>query len=175
MERLPVDRQHVDRQNYASLPRSPLILCASLVQNPVNVGGLCRTAEVFRLQSLVVADLAIARHPLFRRAAASSHRWQPMQACPVAELPVWLQQHPYTIVALDSDADATPLPQFQFPAHSILVLGQELTGLPDSVLQVCDRSVTIPQFGLVESLNVYAAAAIAIYEYSRQHQPPQER
>ena len=50
-----------------------------------------------------------------------------------------------------------------------LLLGQELTGIPDSILALADQAVTIPQFGLVESLNVQTAAAVAVYEYLRQH------
>jgi tRNA G18 (ribose-2'-O)-methylase SpoU len=66
---------------------------------------------------------------------------------------------------------AIPLYHFAFPQRSILVLGQELTGLPPDVLQQCNRAVTIPQFGMVESLNVQTAGAIAMHEYMRQWHP----
>ncbi|MBF2051707.1 MAG: TrmH family RNA methyltransferase [Leptolyngbya sp. IPPAS B-1204] len=158
------------RESYRALPRHPLIVCATLVQNPANLGGLCRTVESFRLQSLVLADLATIRSPVFKNLAASSHHWQPLQACPPADLPQWLgqQQANYPIVALTAEPTAIPLPKFVFPQQAVLLLGQELTGIPAALLDQCDYAVTIPQFGLVESLNVQTAAAIAIYEYVRQ-------
>ena len=49
----------------------------------------------------------------------------------------------------------------------MLVLGRELSGLADGIEQGCDRTLTIPQYGMAEFLNVQTAA-IAIYEYMRQ-------
>ena len=163
----------IHREAYASLPRYPLMVCATLVQNPANLGGLCRTCEAFRLEGLVLADLTIAQMPAFRNLAASTHYWQPLIACSADSLVNWLtQQHQagYSLIALHTDSEATPLLEFTFPHRSILVLGQELTGIPAEIVAVCDRVITIPQFGLVESLNVQTAAAIAIYEYIRQSQ-----
>lgn len=175
MERTPVERkaeQNLDRRQYADLPRHPLIVCAALVQNPANLGGLCRTCEAFRMEALVLADESIAQTSAFRNLAASTHHWQPLVSCPPVDLPTWLvaqQQRGYSIVALHADPDAIPLTQFAFPRQSVLLLGQELTGIPARFIQQCDRIVTIPQFGLVESLNVQTAGAIAMYDYIRQY------
>lgn len=160
-----------NRAEYNTLPRHPLIVCATLVQNPANLGGLCRTVEAFRLQTLVLSDLAIVHSPIFKNLAASSHHWQPLQACSKQQLPKWLrqqQQQNYSTVALTADSAAIALPQFTFPPQAVLLLGQELTGIPAALLERCEYRVTIPQFGMVESLNVQTAAAIAIYEYLRQ-------
>lgn len=170
-ERISVNRS-IQRGEYLTLPRSELIVCASLVQNPANLGSLCRTVEAFRLEALVLADLAVTRSPLFKGLAASTHHWQPLQTCSIEHLPAWLsqqQQTGYTTVALDADPTAVPLTRFIFPQRSVLLLGQELTGIPKSLLCCCDHKITIPQFGMVESLNVHTAAAIAIYEYVKQH------
>jgi tRNA G18 (ribose-2'-O)-methylase SpoU len=161
----------VDRHEFADLPRLPLVPCASLVQNLANLGGLCRTAEAFRLEALVLADMAIAQTSAFRKIAVSTHHWQPLIGCTPTALPDWLhqqQQVGYTIIGLHADPQAVALPTFQFPRCSVLLLGQELTGIPAALLSQCDVTVAIPQAGMVESLNVQTAAAIAIYEYVRQ-------
>lgn len=171
-QRTPVQRS-IDRTHYATLPRHPLIICATLVQNPANLGRLCRTVEVFRLEALVLADLSLTQTPAFRNSAASAHHWQPMLECAIEALPNWLmqqQQRGYQVVAMDADSAAMSLTQFTFPLYSVLLLGQELTGIPASLLRLCDQRITIPQFGMVESLNVQTAGSIAIYEYIRQHQ-----
>ncbi|NJL48455.1 MAG: RNA methyltransferase [Leptolyngbyaceae cyanobacterium SM2_5_2] len=66
------------RQSYATLPRHPLMVCAVLVENPMNLGGLCRTAEAFRLERLVLRDLSLARNRKFRQVAVTTHQWQPL-------------------------------------------------------------------------------------------------
>jgi tRNA G18 (ribose-2'-O)-methylase SpoU len=157
----------------APSPRHHLVLCASLVENPLNLGGLCRTAEAFALTELVLPDLAIAATWPFRQAAASAQRWQPLTACAPDRLPAWLHQRRtqgQTVVALTRSLSSQPLWTYPFPQHTVLVLGRELTGIPDTVLACCDGAITIPQFGQVESLNVHTAGAIAAYAYVQRWQ-----
>jgi tRNA G18 (ribose-2'-O)-methylase SpoU len=162
----------IEREGYAKLPRYSLIVCAVLVQNPANLGGLCRTCEAFRLEALVLADLALSQTTAFRNLAVSTHHWQPLIACPIDRLSAWLgtqQAAGYSLVGLDTVSSRDiALPNFVFPRRSVLILGQELTGIPSDILSLCDHLVTIPQFGLVESLNVQTAGSIATYEYLRQ-------
>lgn len=160
------------RANYAALPRYSLTVCASLLTNPENVGQLCRTVEAFRLEQLVIADRAIAQLASFRRLAVSSQRWQPLHTCAVESLSDWMgrsRAEGYTCIALDANPEATCITEFVYPLKSVLLLGRELTGIPPDLLHQCDVTLTIPQFGLIQSLNVQTAAAIAIYEYIRQH------
>ena len=53
--------------------RSSLIVCASLVENPMNLGALCRTVEVFGLESLVLSRLVISQTREFIKLAVSAH------------------------------------------------------------------------------------------------------
>lgn len=156
------------RTQYPDLPRHPLVVCASLVENPMNLGMLCRTAEAFRLESLVLSDLALTRNRKFRQVAVATYPWQPVVACAAEQLPQWLaerRRQSYSPIALDLHPQATPLPDMRFPERTVLVLGRELTGIPSAVTAACDRSVVIPQYGVVQSLNVQTAAALAIYAY----------
>ncbi len=153
-------------------PRHNLTLCASLVQNPMNLGALCRTAEVFRLQALVLPSLAIGQDSIFRKVAVSADQWQPMVACAPGDLPTWLraqQAAGISVLALTQHPTAIPLPQVTFPPQVVLVLGRELTGIPEDIVAQCEGAIAVPQWGQVESLNVHTAAAIATYAYLCQH------
>lgn len=164
------------RLQYPNLPRHSLVVCASLVENPINLGLLCRTAEAFRLEALVLQDVAIAKTRKFRQGAVTTHQWQPLVACAGEQLPQWLgdqRQQGYTPIALDLRPPATPLAEMRFPERTVLVLGRELTGIPSAVAAACDHSVVIPQYGVVQSLNVQTAAALAIYAYIGQWGMPQ--
>ena len=166
--RLPMT---LTRSQYSHLPRHALVVCAALVENPINLGMLCRTAEAFRLEALVLKDLALTQDRRFRQGAVATHQWQPLEECAVEELPQWLErqrQRGYNPIALDLHPQAVPLPEMRFPERTVLVLGRELTGIPLSVAAACDHAVTIPQYGMVQSLNVQTAAALAIYTYISQ-------
>ena len=152
--------------------RHTLTLCASLVQNPMNLGALCRTAEVFCLEQLVVPTLKILANREFRKLAVSAHAWQPVIECPAENLSEWITQQQAVgamVLALAKHVQSVPLPQFRFPKQSVLILGKELTGIPVGVINQCDGVIEIPQFGCVESLNVSTAGAIAAYAYVCQH------
>ena len=149
----------------------PLIVCASLVQNPLNLGGLCRTCEALGVGTLLLPQLAVTESWAFRKVSASAYKWQAMAACPPEQLVDWLTQQRYQgcrIVGLTSRGAVQDLSTYRFVEKSVLVLGRELTGLSSAVEAVCDDAIAIAQLGQVESLNVQTAAAIAIYEYGRQ-------
>ncbi|MEO0537878.1 MAG: RNA methyltransferase [Cyanobacteria bacterium P01_A01_bin.123] len=151
--------------------RYPLIVCASLVQNPMNLGALCRTVEGFRLASLVLPSQAVIDDWEFRKLAVSAQQWQPLAVCAPASLPKWIQhqQHQgYTVHALTLSPQAEVLSKVIFPQRTVILLGRELTGIPMEIEKLCDRRVVIPQYGQVDSLNVATAGAIAMYEYMRQ-------
>ena len=157
-------------------PRHSLTLCASLVQNPMNLGALCRTAEVFRLEELVLPSRCWLEDWEFRKLAVSAQQWQPLTACPAERLPQWINDQKHqgrTVIGLTRHPQAIPLPQCIFPPQTVLLLGRELTGIPQILLARCDRLVEIPQFGQVDSLNVATAGAIAAYAYLSQHPLPQ--
>ncbi|MBE9158779.1 RNA methyltransferase [Nodosilinea sp. LEGE 06152] len=156
------------RTQYSNLPRHALMVCAALVENPINLGMLCRTTEAFRLEALVLSDLKLAQNRKFRQGAVATHRWQPLLECNPQNLPQWLcqqRQRGYTPIALDLQPQAVPLTELCFPERAVLVLGRELTGITPAVAAACDQKVAIPQYGVVQSLNVQTAAALAIYAY----------
>lgn len=79
----------------------------------------------------------------------------------------------YTIYAVDNTPGYDPQPIYSvtMPEKSAFVYGEEGPGIPDEIIAACDEMIYIPQFGTVRSLNVAQAAAVVMYEYSRQHKP----
>ena len=58
---------------------------------------------------------------------------------------------------------------FSFAPRTILIVGNERTGLDDTILERLDRVAEIPMAGVPHSLNAATSTSIAIYEYCRQH------
>ena len=110
--------------------------------------------------------------------AMGAEYWQPVEwSVDLASAVADFRTRGHSIVALEQAAGAVPLNTFAFPERVLLVVGAEMFGISPEVLELCDAVVYIPQSGLIKSLNVGAATAIALYEYSRQwwmtdfHQP----
>lgn len=67
------------------------------------------------------------------------------------------------IVALEQTKKNFPYTSFKPNLPMCLIVGNEITGIPKSILKLCDKIIEIPMFGKKESLNVAVAFGIAIY------------
>lgn len=68
------------------------------------------------------------------------------------------------ILALEQTATAIPLKEFTPPEKIAILLGTEVTGIPDDILRTVPTHIVIPMFGKKESFNVVQAAAMILYD-----------
>ncbi len=75
-----------------------------------------------------------------------------------------LKNEEFVMCALEQTPASTPLPEFECPDRTALILGREVEGVDPALLEQCDVKLEIPMFGQKESFNVVQAAAIALYQ-----------
>jgi tRNA (guanosine-2'-O-)-methyltransferase len=141
------------------------------VQNPYNLGTIARHAAAYRAeQGWLVGEPNAFSHPKARKTAMGTDRLVPWEfvASPAEGLAAAAEAG-YRLVGIELVADAQPLFAVDFTRPTCLVLGHEERGLSPAALARCDEIAFIPQVGKVGSLNVAAAAAIALYE-ARRHE-----
>jgi tRNA (guanosine-2'-O-)-methyltransferase len=155
------------RDTYESLPRAPITLIALPLVKDVNQGGLLRVGEAFRIAQVDLspeADGAIdcsAHRGTKRR---QPHRWiESSQAIREAK-----EAGKYVVAVTLSDR-AIDLDRFEWRFPLALVLGRENDGVSEEIESMCDASVAIPLFGIVQSLNVATAAGIVLNEATREY------
>ncbi|KAK5853887.1 hypothetical protein PBY51_015007 [Eleginops maclovinus] len=149
-----------------------LLVVASLIDKPTNLGGLCRTCEIFGASTLVLDNLRHVSDKNFQSLSVSSELWLPLLEVKPLELTDFLQvkkSEGYCIVGVEQTANSQSLQDYQFPEKTLLLLGNEREGIPANLLQMFDVCVEIPQQGVTRSLNVHVSAALLIWEYTRQH------
>ncbi|XP_045594155.2 probable methyltransferase TARBP1 isoform X1 [Procambarus clarkii] len=160
------------QQIEAQQRRGSLIIVASLIDKPPNLGGLCRTCEVFSVKEYVVPSLSILEDQAFNSLSLTSQQWVPMREVKpegLAEYLRTLQSEGYTLVAAEQTANSIKLSEYSFPERTVVVLGNEREGIPCELLQLLEVCVEIPQSGIIRSLNVHVSGALFIWEYTRQH------
>lgn len=149
-----------------------IIVVGSLLENPVNIAGLCRCGEIFAVEAVVVPERTVFEHPHFVAAARSAELWIPWEEVMPKDLPGYLEglrRRGYAIVGIEQTASSLSMEAFAFPERCAVVLGAEGKGVPAPLIPLLDVCVEIPQYGLIRSLNVHVTGAIAMYEYTRQH------
>jgi tRNA G18 (ribose-2'-O)-methylase SpoU len=75
----------------------------------------------------------------------------------------------YALVGLEQTTGAVSIFEFAFQRRTVLVVGNERTGVEEEVLRLLDHTVEIPVYGLPYAHNAATAAAMALYEYCRQY------
>ncbi len=170
---------HVHRGALASMHRPAPVPLPVLLKGPArlvvledivdhtNVGAIVRSVAGLGAGAVLVTPRCA--DPLYRRAVRVS--MGTIFQVPWGRIEPWpagtslLRQAGFVVAALTLAPDATPLDEFaqQAPARVALVLGTEGTGLSKETIEQCDVCVSIPMTGGVDSLNVAAAAAVALW------------
>lgn len=171
----PADPTHQTRPAQPANPvpnRKPFLILVDKVTDPHNLGALMRTAEAAGVTGFVLSRHQSSRiSPTVTKAAAGAVEHLPMaQVNSIAGAVRDLQKLGVWVVGLDEAAD-TSIWDMNLAAEPVaLVLGSEGKGLSRLVKQNCDLLVAIPLSGVIASLNVAAAGAIATFAVQRQRQ-----
>ncbi len=146
-----------------------LVLIVDAVQDPGNLGAIIRTAEACRASGVIVTS-----------GSADPFGWKALRGSMGSTLRVPVATGLSLTEAIGSSRQAalrviataprggTPLPDCDLRQPAAIILGGEGPGIPDTLLAAADERVTIPMQPPVESLNVAVAAALVLYEASRQ-------
>lgn len=85
----------------------------------------------------------------------------------ILELIAKLRCDNYIVVALEQTTNSLPLPEYTTPKKWAIIVGNEVDGLEESVINMADLALEIPMLGQKESLNVAVAGAIALYQLTQ--------
>jgi TrmH family RNA methyltransferase len=152
----------------AQLPSSPLLLGVAGLQDPGNLGTIIRSAEAFGARAVLLGEKTVSHfNPKAVRASAGSLFRQPLMRVKMAETITLLKQHGVRVLATSSHKGKR-LNEADFTGATMVVIGNEGSGVPQEVLALADERITIPHSSRVESLNAGIAASILLYEASRQ-------
>jgi TrmH family RNA methyltransferase len=146
----------------------PLIVVASGVQDPGNMGTLIRSAEAFGAAGLVAAEKTVSHvNPKAVRASAGSVFRLPVVKSDIKSAIAALREGGVRLVATSSHK-AEPVDQADLRGAVAIFIGSEGAGLTRPVMAQMDATVGIPHSAKVESLNAGVAASIVLYEAARQ-------
>lgn len=156
---------------YQSAPKTPLVLVLDNIRSGLNVGSIFRTADAFALEKLLLCGIT-AQPPhreILKTALGStdSVHWEYAESTRDAVLS--LKNAGYIVYAVEQTTHKTWLQEFKAEAGKAyaFVLGNEVDGVSEDALAVCDGALEIPQFGTKHSLNVAVAAGIVTWEFLR--------
>ncbi len=149
-------------------PKAPVVIVLDNIRSHHNVGSVFRTADAFRIEALHLCGIT----------GTPPHREIHKTALGATESVIWkyfadtagsvetLKKESYRIIAVEQTDSSIPLQEYKPVAAGkiALVFGNEVHGIEDSVLDMADESIVIPQFGTKHSLNISVSAGIVLWE-----------
>jgi 23S rRNA (guanosine2251-2'-O)-methyltransferase len=140
-----------------------LVVCLDQIQDPRNLGAICRVAECAGAAGVVIPERRSAEvTPVVCKASAGAVEHLPVAR--VRNVADWLSEAKEAGAwVYGAAADGIPYERPDYTGKVVLVLGSEGRGLRPRVADACDELVALPIRGRIESLNVSAAAAALVY------------
>jgi 23S rRNA (guanosine2251-2'-O)-methyltransferase len=146
-----------------------LIVALDQVQDPRNLGAVCRSAEAAGAVGVVIPERRAAMvTPVACKTSAGAV--EHLEVAHVRNLADWMaaaQEAGFWVWGADADGPQLPW-GVDLTGPTVIVLGGEGKGLRPRVAASCDGLIALPSLGRVESLNVSAAATALLFESVRQ-------
>lgn len=135
-------------------------------EHDANIGSVVRSANAF-----LAAEVHIVGNRRWnRRGAMVTDRYQHVRHHATIEaFGEWAAHEGLPVIGIDNIEGSVPIETYDVPQACVLVFGQEGPGLSPAAQELCVDMLAISQFGSTRSINVGAAAAIAMHAWIRQH------
>lgn len=158
----------------------PLIVVLDQVQDPQNVGSICRTAECAGASGVVIAERrgADVTPAVCKAATGAVEHLRVARARNIADFLIEARDAgcwSYGASAASGGARSVAYTQPDYSGGVLLVLGSEGAGLRPRVASACDQLVSLPMHGQIESLGVAAAAAALLYGILQAREQPLDK
>lgn len=158
-------------EEFKEARKLPLVVVMDHVRSLYNVGSVFRTADAFRLEGVVLCGItATPPHPEIHKTALGAEdsvRWTYEKDTLKAVKD--LQAEGYTVLAIEQCEGSTMLQSFvpEEGKKYAVVMGNEVKGVQQEVVDACDGCLEIPQFGTKHSMNVSVTAGIVMWHFAQ--------
>lgn len=162
----------IDVEAFKQTDKTPLIIILDNVRSMHNVGAIFRTADAFLVEKILLCGITPQPpHREIHKAALGATESVDWVYFPTtAEALHSLKSENIGIIGIEQTTDSQMITDFDFNEYQkyTLVLGNEVDGISDEALPLCDAFIEIPQLGTKHSLNVSVCGGIVMWEFFKE-------
>lgn len=149
-----------------SLPRTPIVAVLDNIRSLYNVGAMFRTSDGLMVEKMYLCGMTgiPPRREIEKTSLGASETVPWTYKKKAIDAVKELKDKGYQIVALELTDPPVHYAQAEFKFPAALVVGHEINGVSDEVMEMVDLSISIPMLGRANSLNVATAYGIAAYQ-----------
>jgi 23S rRNA (guanosine2251-2'-O)-methyltransferase len=156
-------------EEFKESPKTPVIAVLENVRSAYNVGSVFRTADAFLIEAIYITGYtAKPPHKEIKKTALGAEETVAWKHFPSGNDAVQaLKQDGYKIFAVEQVENSISLEKFDRAGKIAVIFGNEVTGVEQSTIALCDGTIEIPQLGMKHSLNIATAAGVVLWELVR--------
>lgn len=169
MRKLTVeDLNRIDVDTFKQAPKVPLVMVLDNIRSVHNVGSVLRTADAMRIEAVYMCGITAtppsAEMHKTALGAEDSVTWRYYND--TLQVVSELKAAGYVVLAVEQVEGSLKLGAFKFDPSKryALVMGNEVKGVRQDVVDACDQALEIPQYGTKHSMNVSVTAGIVMWE-----------
>ena len=164
-----LNRLSVD--DYKKVKKNPIVVVLNNIRSLNNVGSFFRTCDAFAIEKIILTGItACPPHKEIRKTAlgaTDSVHWEYNENC--VEVVKKHKKLGYNTFAVEQTIDSIKLNDSKHnSAPSLLIFGNEVDGVEQEVIDNCDHSIEIPQYGTKHSFNVSVSGGIILWHFINQ-------
>ena len=165
-----VEMNRLTVEEFKEAEKLPLVVVLDEVRSLHNIGAVFRTSDAFLVNAIYLCGItATPPHPEMHKTslgAEYSVDWKYFKK--TQEAVEDLKNQGYTVLAIEQCEGSTLLDELTLEKDKkyAIVLGNEVKGVQQEVVNMCDGCIEIPQYGTKHSLNVSVTAGIMLWEFA---------
>lgn len=172
-----LEMERISTEEFKASTKMPLVIVLDNIRSLNNIGSVFRTSDAFRVEAIYLCGISATPPSLeihkTALGAEDSVDWQ--YFADTHEAVRTLQQRDYQVMAIEQCQGSTMLTDWKPDFHAAspkgyaIVMGNEVKGVQQSVVDQCDGCLEIPQYGTKHSLNVAVTTGLVIWEFAKEY------
>lgn len=158
-------------EEFKESEKTPVIAVLENIRSAYNVGSVFRTADAFLLEAIYITGYTCTPpHKEIKKTALGAEEtvaWKKFTSA--KEAIEDLKNNGYRVFAVEQAMNSIALQKIDYSREGkiAVIFGNEVTGVEQETIQLCDGCIEIPQLGMKHSLNIASAAAVVLWELIR--------
>ncbi len=163
--------ERLEIEEFKRAAKVPVVVVLDNIRSMNNIGSVFRTADAFLIEAVFLCGItATPPHKDIHKTAlgaTDSVDWRYFEKTEGAIH--FLRSEDYRIIGIEQTENSMMLQDFKPDAQTKygIVFGHEVRGVQQSIIDVCDQTLEIPQYGTKHSLNISVCAGIVLWDFFR--------
>lgn len=173
MKKLKItELNRISTEEFKNTKKTPLIVVLDNIRSLNNIGSVFRTSDAFLIEAIYLCGItATPPNPEIHKTALGAEdsvNWKYFSD--TLDAIADLKKKNYHVFSIEQVENSTMLDQVELDRSQkyAVVLGNEVKGVQQEVVDICDGCIEIPQYGTKHSLNISISAGIVIWDFFKQ-------